>query len=111
MEEETHKEKTSTYVESSDSDAEEPNKLDQQITFTFSCEFKIKLCSEAEASKWVSDYNEVTKETMVYTCSKGHSGKHVVTKSMKCHHNKRSTSCRRKKLFQTKNIIELKPSA
>ena len=46
------------------------------ITCSFSCEFKIKLCYEAEVRKWVSDYNEVTKETMVYTHSKRRSGKH-----------------------------------
>ena len=62
------------------------------MTCSFSCEFKIQLCSEVEARKWVSDYNEVTKETMVYTRSKRCSGKHVVTKLfMKCHHNQRST--------------------
>ena len=32
-------------------------------------EFKIHLCTEAEAKKWVSDYNEVTNKTMVYTHS------------------------------------------
>ena len=73
-------------------------------TCSFSCEFKIKLCSEAEARKWVSDYNEVTKETMVYTRSKRHSGKHVVTKLfMKCHHNQHSTGkhCKSTKKLKT----------
>ena len=61
-------------------------------SFSFSCEFKIKLKSEQEARKWVNEYNEKTKETMVYERNRKGSGKHVVRKLfLRCHHNQRQT--------------------
>ena len=61
-------------------------------SLTFSCEFKINMKSEQEARKWVSEYNEKTKETMVYVRNRKGSGKHVVRKLfLHCHHNQRQT--------------------
>ena len=61
--------------------------------FTFSCEFKINMRSEQENRKWVSEYNEKTKETMVYVRNGKGSGKHVVRKLfLHCHHNLPQTS-------------------
>ena len=61
-------------------------------SFSFTCEFKIKLKSEQEARKWVNEYNEKTKETMVYERNRKGSGKHVVRKLfLRCHHNQRQT--------------------
>ena len=49
--------------------------------------------SKQEARKWVSEYNEKTKETMVYVGNRKGSGKHVVrTLFLHCHHNQRQTS-------------------
>ena len=59
---------------------------------SFTCEFKIKLKSEQDARKWVNEYNEKTKETMVYERNRKGSGKHVVRKLfLRCHHNQRQT--------------------
>ena len=61
-------------------------------SFSFSCEFKIKLKSEQEARKWVSEYNEKTKETMVYERNRKGSGKNAVRKPfLCCHHNQWQT--------------------
>ena len=61
-------------------------------SFSFSCEFKIKLKSEQEARKWVNEYNEETKETMVYEHNRKGSGKHVVRKLfLRYHHNQQQT--------------------
>ena len=47
---------------------------------SFDCELKIKLESEDGARKWVMEYNERTKETMVYDSCKNLSGKMVIKK-------------------------------
>ena len=48
--------------------------------------------SEQEARKWVSEYNEKTKETMVYVRNRKGSGKHVIRKlCLHCHHNQWQT--------------------
>ena len=45
---------------------------------SFTCELQIKLETEESVRKWVADYNEKTKETMVYECCKNQSGKRVL---------------------------------
>ena len=64
---------------------------------SFNCEFKIKLDSEDSAKKWVTDYNEKTKETMVFDSCKNLSGKRVVKKwYLRCHHKQRQTGMHKK---------------
>ena len=47
---------------------------------SFNCEFRINLETEESVRKWVAEYNEKTKETMVYECYKNQSGKRIVKK-------------------------------
>ena len=59
---------------------------------SFNCELKIKLETEESARKWVAEYNEKTKETMVYDCCKNQSGKRVIKKLyLRCQHKQRQT--------------------
>ena len=59
---------------------------------SFNCELKIKLNTEKSVRKWVAEYNESTKETMVYDCCKNLSGKRVVKKLyLRCQHKQRQT--------------------
>ena len=69
----------------------------------FHCEFRIKLQSEECARKWVSDYKEKTKETMVYDSCKNLSGKKVVKKwYLRCQHKQRQTGMHTKSTKQLK---------
>ena len=48
--------------------------------------------SEEDARKWVADYNDKTKETMVYERSKTQNGKRVIKKLyLRCQHKQRQT--------------------
>ena len=59
---------------------------------SFNCELKIKLETEESIRKWIGEYNEKTKETMVYECCKNLSGKRVVKKMyLHCQHKQRQT--------------------
>ena len=59
---------------------------------SFNCELKIKLETEESIRKWIGEYNEKTKETMVYECCKNLSGKRVVKKMyLRCQHKQRQT--------------------
>ena len=59
---------------------------------SFNCELKIKLETEESVRKWVTEYNERTKETMVYECCKNQNGKRVVKKFyLRCQHKQRQT--------------------
>ena len=59
---------------------------------SFNCELKIKLETEKSVRKWVTEYNERTKETMVYECCKNQSGKRVVKNFyLRCQHKQRQT--------------------
>ena len=59
---------------------------------SFNCELKLKLGTEESVRKWVADYNEKTKETMVYECCKNLSGKGVLKKLyLLCQHKQRQT--------------------
>ena len=54
--------------------------------------FAFHVKSEQEVRKWVYEYNEKTKETMVYECNRNRSGEHVVRKLFwHCHHNQQQT--------------------
>ena len=69
----------------------------------FHCEFRIKLQSEECARKWVSDYKEKIKETMVYDSCKNLSGKKVVKKwYLRCQHKQRQTGMHTKSTKQLK---------
>ena len=59
---------------------------------SFSCDFKVKIENEESARKWIAEYNEKTKETMVYECCKNLSGKRVMKKMyLRCQHKQRQT--------------------
>ena len=59
---------------------------------SFTCEFKVKLENEECARKWIAEYNEKTKETMVYECCRSLSGKRIVKKLyLRCQHKQRQT--------------------
>ena len=59
---------------------------------SFNCELKIQLETEESARKWVAEYNEKTKETVVYDCCKNQSGKRVIKKLyLRCQHKQRKT--------------------
>ena len=61
-------------------------------TGSYHCNFGLKLQSEEGARKWVTNYNEKTKETMVYERSKAQNGKRVVKMLyLHCQHNQRQT--------------------
>ena len=42
---------------------------------SYHCTFRLKLESKEDARKWVADYNDKTKETMVYERSETQCGK------------------------------------
>ena len=44
----------------------------QDHTGSYHCSFRVKLQSEEDARKWVVNYDDKTKETMVYERSKTH---------------------------------------
>ena len=44
----------------------------------FNCSFKIKLETEEEARKWISNYNEKTHETMVFERNAKGKGKRIL---------------------------------
>ena len=59
---------------------------------SFTCDFKVKLENEKCARKWIVEYNEKTKETMVYECCKSLSRKRVMKKLyLRCQHKQRQT--------------------
>ena len=59
---------------------------------SFNCQFRINLDNEDSTRKWIADYNEKTKETMVFECCKSLSGKHVIKKFfLRCQHKQRQT--------------------
>ena len=59
---------------------------------SFSCHFRIKIDNEYNTRKWITQYNEKTKETMVFECCKSLSGKHVLKKFfLRCQHKQRQT--------------------
>ena len=61
-------------------------------TGSYHCSFRLKLQSEKDARKWVADYNQKSKETMVYNRSKTQNGKRVVKKLyLRYQHNQRQT--------------------
>ena len=58
----------------------------------FNCIFKIKLETEEEARKWISNYNEKTHETMVFERNAKGKGKRILRKLyLRCQHNQRQT--------------------
>ena len=59
---------------------------------SFSCHFRIKIDNEDNTRKWITQYNEKTKETMVFECCKSLSGKRVLKKLfLRCQHKQRQT--------------------
>ena len=59
---------------------------------SFTCDFKVKLQNEECVRKWIAEYNEKTKETMVHECCKSVSGKQVMKKFyLRCQHKQRQT--------------------
>ncbi len=59
---------------------------------SYSCSFKIELDSEENIKKWVTAYNEQSKDTMVYeTCRSGKGKKVVNFFYLRCHHNQRQS--------------------
>ena len=59
---------------------------------SFQCTFKLKIDTEEDTRKWLTDYNEKTKETMVYECCKTGKGKRVIKKFyLRCQHKQRQT--------------------
>lgn len=67
----------------------EGNELD---TNNFNCTFKIKLGNEDDVREWVKDYNEITKQTMVYERNKKQAGIRVLRKLyLRCQHKQRQT--------------------
>ena len=58
----------------------------------FNSSFKIDIKCEEAARKWVQEYNETTKETMVYERNRKGTGKNVIRKLyMRCQHKQRET--------------------
>ena len=56
-------------------------------TGSYHCSLRLKMQSEEDARKWVADYNDKTKETMVYERSKIQNGKRVIkTLYLRCQH-------------------------
>ena len=62
-----------------------------------SFELKIKIETEEHVRKWATDYNQKSKETMVYERCKNRNGKRVVKNVyLNCRHKQRSTGKHRK---------------
>ena len=58
----------------------------------FTCTFSIKLENEENAKQWVKEYNDITKQTMVFERNKKQAGKRVLRKLyMRCQHKQRQT--------------------
>ena len=65
---------------------------DKSKEFNFNSNFKIDITCEETARKWVQEYNETTKETMVYERNRKGMGKNVIRKLyMRCQHKQRET--------------------
>ncbi len=59
---------------------------------SYNCSFKIELDSEESIKKWVTAFNEKSKETMVYeTCRSGKGKKVVKIFYLRCHHKQRQS--------------------